>query len=208
MIELLLATPSRTPSAPTSEIAFGGSASLPEGTQHPSCSYCGLGMLFLGQLPSRTPGHLIALFQCVGPDPDGGVCPTWDPESGANATLIFPTAGLWSPPRPHLRVDTSVRYGARIEAYADADDYWLLRDDVDDHGDVVGQWHGTPDWIRDDQTPECDICGTPMLFVAQLDEGHDDPVTGLSPYVDFGTGEAYVFENACEHLGAKHLWQS
>ena len=207
MIELLLATPQHTPEAPTGEIAFGGSASLPAGTEHPSWGHCGLGMLFIGQLPARTPGHLIALFQCADADPDGGLCPSWDPASGANATLVFPAAGLWAPPQPRLRVDTSVRYGARIQSYADADDYWQLRDDVDDHGDVVGQWHGKPDWIQDDETPACAVCGTPMSFVAQLDEGHDDPGSGLSPYVNFGTGEAYVFENACEHLGAAHLWQ-
>ena len=206
MIQLLVATPGRTPAAPTTDIAFGGDASLPEGTEHPRCANCGTAMLFIGQLPSRTPDHLIALFQCLDPHPGGGVCETWDAGSGANATLVFPATGLWAPPRPELDVDTSSRYGGRIESHEPADDYWELRGELDDRN-VFGQWHGTPDWIQGDETPECATCGTPMAFVAQLDEGEDEGAGYVASYVNYGTGDAYVFENACEHLGAAHLWQ-
>ena len=49
---------------------------------------------------------------------------------------------------------------------------------------------GKPDWIQGDETPDCDSCGEPMYFVAQIDSiEHDsehNPLMQKPPkHVDF-----------------------
>ncbi|AMM20341.1 hypothetical protein AX769_09480 [Frondihabitans sp. PAMC 28766] len=56
---------------------------------------------------------------------------------------------------------------------------------------VAGRWHGEPDWIQGDETPDG------YRFVAMLEE---------HPFgFDFGGGAAYVFADDDHH--AKVLWQ-
>lgn len=55
--------------------------------------------------------------------------------------------------------------------------------------DVLGQWGGEPEWIQDEETPDCTGCGAPMSFVAMLGEGHH----GSRAEPNFGTGDGYAF---------------
>src|ERR1700732_4024473 len=69
---------------------------------------------------------------------------------------------------------------------------------------------GEPDWIQDDDTPECASCGEPMVFVAQIDsienENEHNPVDldclgHKEPDYMFGdVGMIYVFFcfNCCQ----------
>jgi hypothetical protein len=53
----------------------------------------------------------------------------------------------------------------------------------------VGTRHqlgGKPDWIQDDETPDCELCEKPMTFYGQLDSINDDFIIG-------DCGMLYVF---------------
>src|SRR5947208_1914817 len=60
---------------------------------------------------------------------------------------------------------------------------------------------GKPDWIQGDETPECEECGEPMYFVAQIDSmehrNEHNPLMGEPPkHIDFMFGDVgmiYVF---------------
>lgn len=60
---------------------------------------------------------------------------------------------------------------------------------------------GKPDWIQDDATPECEECGEPMSFVAQIDsiehQSEHNPLMDEPPrHIDFLFGDVgmiYVF---------------
>ena len=60
---------------------------------------------------------------------------------------------------------------------------------------------GKPDWIQSDETPECDECGEPMAFVAQIDSvehqnEHNPIVQERTKHIDFMFGDVgmiYVF---------------
>jgi uncharacterized protein YwqG len=60
---------------------------------------------------------------------------------------------------------------------------------------------GKPDWIQGDETPECEECGEPMWFVAQIDSvehrSEHNPLMDEPPkHIDFMFGDVgmiYVF---------------
>jgi hypothetical protein len=68
-------------------------------------------------------------------------------------------------------------------------------------GQVLGQLGGTPSFRHPDETPTCQVCAAPMVFVAQF-EGRD---TETAVTVG-GTGCGYAF--ACTPCSqAAFLWQ-
>lgn len=82
---------------------FGGVPLWPTGAW-PTCSSCGAMLAHVAQLwhssvlDLGSPKRALTLFQC---EDESGECPTWDPDSGANAALIAePDVGveLHSPP--------------------------------------------------------------------------------------------------------------
>jgi hypothetical protein len=60
---------------------------------------------------------------------------------------------------------------------------------------------GKPDWIQSDETPECELCGEPMDFVAQIDSiEHENqrnplskPALGHQDYMFGDVGMIYIF---------------
>src|SRR4051794_22092768 len=60
---------------------------------------------------------------------------------------------------------------------------------------------GKPDWIQSDETPECESCGEPMDFVAQIDSVEHEsehnplskPALGHQDYMFGDVGMIYVF---------------
>ncbi|MEJ8640247.1 hypothetical protein WKI68_00115 [Streptomyces sp. MS1.HAVA.3] len=65
-----------------------------------------------------------------------------------------------------------------------------------------GILRGEPDWIQDDETPDCPSCATHMAFAAELEEDYD-----FATGANFGGGgRGYVF--TCQPCGeAAFLWQ-
>ncbi|WP_327174242.1 hypothetical protein OG599_02400 [Streptomyces sp. NBC_01335] len=68
---------------------------------------------------------------------------------------------------------------------------------------VLGRLGGEPDWIQGDESPDCPVCATRMMFTAELAEGYD-----FATSANFGGGgRGYVFH--CPPCGeAAFLWQS
>lgn len=75
---------------------------------------------------------------------------------------------------------------------------------IDDYPDNLGlrtKLGGEPDWIQGDEVPECEDCGEPMTFVAQIDSiEHDSPNNPLrrayparKDYMFGDVGMIYVF---------------
>jgi uncharacterized protein YwqG len=60
---------------------------------------------------------------------------------------------------------------------------------------------GKPDWIQGNETPECESCGEPMYFVAQIDsvehQSEHNPLSkdalGKQDYMFGDVGMIYVF---------------
>ena len=205
-IRLLLHDP--VPPEDEPETRFGGRPLAParEPFEWPVCRTCEGNMQFLGQLrlPDDAGDRLLLLFQCQN---DPGLCDDWDAESGGNRVVNIGVEGLAVVDFPDSgEVSRNTMYGARVEEH-EAGDYDEARaawtEDHEGRGrEVLGQLFGTPAWIQGDQTPECDECGAPMRFVAQLEEGPE-----IRTSMNFGGGAAYVFDCDCEAASAKLLWQ-
>lgn len=172
----------------------------------PACKECKLPMLFVGQLVvSAQDGalqNLILIFKC---DRDS-ICSSWMPDKGCNQSIMVPVNAnmtLMEPPSTDgcLR---NITYGAMITEVPGNDSYDAMKNYVDKtsstYDKILGYMMGEPDWIQNDETRKCKPCKRLMRFVASLNEGPDPMET-----VNFGTGEAYLFDCACG--GAKFLWQ-
>ena len=52
---------------------------------------------------------------------------------------------------------------------------------------------GEPDWIQDDETPVCPLCGQEMSLVAQIDSIDYTDYRSNGPYLFGDVGMLYVF---------------
>ncbi|MEU8513847.1 hypothetical protein AB0C76_19990 [Kitasatospora sp. NPDC048722] len=164
----------------------GGVPLVPGGFVWPTCRACGGAMQFLAHLPLDT--GVFSVFFCQN---DPGMCDDWDAASGANRAYVF-SGELTAATVP---ADGETLLGA-VTALR------LHRDDEPVDGLVLGRLGGEPDWIQDDETPDCPSCATRMTFTAELEEGYD-----FATSANFGGGgRGYLFD--CRPCGeAAFLWQ-
>lgn len=162
-------------------------------------------MQFLAQLRIdedifARPG-LLLLFMC---EAEAG-CQTFAPASGANTALFVPASmpiTILESPADAKPLGFSCT--VLIQSYTEGVGYYAARMEWGKTNassrDVMGQMGGEPDWIQASEIPDC-ICGNPMKFVAQIEEG---PSEGG---INFGGGSAYAF--LCDHCEsqARFLWQ-
>lgn len=167
----------------------------------PVCESCNLSMQFLGKIVTNE-SHLL-IFMCQN---DPGSCDEWDANAGGNKVYkINPDKlEMINPPAEGI-TQLEEEWNSSIIEF-DSEDYDEAREEWSQENNesrrkVLGQLFGEPTWLQSDDTPDCDTCGKPMRFVAQLEEGpnHDTAM-------NFGGGSAYVFDCKCEH-SAKFLWQ-
>ena len=177
----------------------------------PICKACDGAMQFLGQLLIPSAGdkspELLIIFMC-GNDP--GLCDEWDAEMGGNCVLIAPATDnmslMTAPTSGNFSRGTT--YGAHLvehssKTYHEACEKWASNEAAGQY--VLGQLFGEPDWLQNDEPPDCNSCKQPMRFVAQLEEG---PQNGdYKSHMNFGGGCAYVFDCSCEPRQGKMLWQ-
>ncbi|MEW2130422.1 hypothetical protein [Streptomyces sp. NPDC005435] len=159
---------------------------VPEGFGWPNCRECGGPLQFLAHLPLDT--GAVAVFFCQN---DPGMCDDWDAAAGANRAFVFqgPLSAAAVPAEGEtlLGAVTALRPHPAGTPAAEP---------------VLGRLGGEPDWIQNDETPDCPSCATPMTFTAELEEGTD-----FATPVNFGGGgRGYVFHcRPCEE--AAFLWQ-
>jgi hypothetical protein len=155
----------------------GGLPLLPVGAEWPMCAECGTPQQFLAHLPLHD-GPTLAVFMCAD---NPGMCDAWSASGGANAVLV--AAGDLVP----LAAPAGETRLGEVSAVRVVDfdgEYW----DALANREVLGQIGGEPEWIQDEETPNCPSCEKEMDFVVQLEEGHDHRTA-----MNFGSGSAYVF---------------
>jgi hypothetical protein len=151
-------------------------------------------MQFLAHLPLGPPLGLplrtgaVAVFFCQN---DPGMCDDWDAASDGNHAYVF-SGGLTPADVPAegetlLGAVTALRPHSAGTPTGEA---------------VLGQLGGEPEWIQDDETPDCPACSAHMTFTASLEEGYD-----FITSANFGDGgRGYVF--TCRPCAeAAFLWQ-
>lgn len=196
------------PEAP-SDTTIGGRPLANASTKWPCCHSCAGPMQFLAQLPldllDEAIGHqdqALLLFQCQN---DPGMCDEWDPNAGGNSALLVENSSRIALPVPGgetlLSAESRLRrvpYQPVLNQNTDDDRYCEAVDAPDSK--VVGKLGGAPLWIQADETPNCQ-CGTPMTFVAQLEERGG----GGMNFGGGGAGYAFVCSSCRDQ--AKFLWQ-
>ncbi|MEH1055986.1 DUF1963 domain-containing protein [Micromonospora sp. CPCC 206171] len=187
----------------------GGVPLVPSEFRWPRCSECAGPMQFLAQvrlddLDSAECG-LFSIFMCQN---DPGLCDEWDATSGGNCAFVFGLDQLAPAALPSgediLLAETSaVAYVPMNDSknYGEACEQWSGESGRPQR-DVLGQLGGLPAWLQADETPICAMCGLPMSFVVQLEEGHD-----YRTAINFGGGGCgYGFRcRPCKT--AAFLWQ-
>ncbi|MFE4638956.1 hypothetical protein ACFRJ1_37030 [Streptomyces sp. NPDC056773] len=210
---LMVHNGSAVPAAPVTRI--GGLPLAPAGTCWPTCASCSGPLRFIAQLVLDAGRGVLSVFMC-GNAP--GMCEEWSATSGGNRAYLFPPTGLVPVPLPVLHSageedEEEAREALQLGAvrtvepvtvpeaeYRSAAEAWSARSGRPGN-EVLGQLGGFPEWLQFDHTPDCPGCGSPMGFIARLEEG-PDPVTAPN----FGSGSAYA--HACEPCGrAAFLWQ-
>ncbi len=199
MINLLIHSDQKVNSKTTS---FGGKPFADASNfEWPVCESCDLPMQFQGKIVTEE-NHLL-IFMCQN---DPGLCDEWDANGGGNKVYKIKTDKLEmiTPPAEGITL-LEEEYSSIITEF-EADDYdeareeWSVENN-ESRRKVLGQLSGEPTWIQGDDTPDCDTCGEPMRFIAQLEEGPNHTTA-----MNFGGGSAYVFDCKCEQ-SAKFLWQ-
>ena len=198
MIHLLIHNPDK---ALITETSFGG---LPvqnpnQPYEWPVCSECQGNMRYMGKI--KTDLGLELIFIC---ENDPGMCGDEDPDGGANQViLITDLASLEEfTPSNTENMLRKTEYSSNLIDF-NAKTYDLARENWQGGGrEILGQLYGEPNWIQNDETPNCDCCQQPMRFIAQLEEGPDHRTS-----MNFGgAGSAYLFD-CPQGKTAKFLWQ-
>lgn len=175
----------------------GGLPLVSSGFQWPVCHTCAGHMQFLAQV--RRDADYLSIFMCQN---DPGLCDEWDAEGGGNLALVVPAERLTAATPPPTGDTRLPEVSAVTYTEVEDQDYDQARAAWPDQRDVLGQLGGEPAWIQGDETPNCRTCGEPMLFVAQLEEGHNYETSA-----NFGGGgSAYAFTCRTHPLAA-FLWQ-
>ena len=186
------------------QTSFGGLPvqNIDEEFQWPSCKSCKLPMQHLGRIELN--GDLLQLFMCQN---NPGMCDDWDSNAGGNAVIVTTPKHLQVVSEPNDGVtNRETEYSAEIveveeEDYDEARSNWAEKNTVSPR-EVLGQIGGNPAWLQNDETPNCEQCGKPMSFVAQLETGPD-----WKTEMNFGGGGVgYLFNCDCKG-SAKFLWQ-
>ncbi len=175
----------------------GGVPLVPAGFEWPICKTCGGPMQFLAQI--QLPDGYLSIFMCQN---DPGMCEEWDPFAGGNKALLFGADGLTAATPPGTGVTKLPEVSAvKFEDHPDEDYDTARRSFGERTREVLGQLGGEPAWIQGEETPNCPVCGKPMRFVAQLEEGHQ-----YETAANFGGGSAYAFACVADKQAA-FLWQ-
>jgi hypothetical protein len=164
----------------------GGVPLVPEGFRWPSCRECDGAMQFLAHLPLA--GAAVSVFFC---QTDPGMCDDWSPTGGANRAYLF--SGPLTPAAVPAEGETLLGAVTALRPHPE---------DTPTKQAVLGRLGGEPDWIQDDETPDCPGCATRMTFTAELEEGRD-----FATSANFGGGgRSYLF--TCPPCAeAAFLWQ-
>jgi hypothetical protein len=175
------------PAADAPVLRTGGVPLVPDEFVWPGCRECGGSMQFLAHLPLGT--GVFSVFVCQN---DPGLCDDWDATAGANRAFLF--NGDLSPAAVPAEGTTLLGAVTALRGHPA---------DTPTEQPVLGRLGGEPDWIQDDETPDCPTCGNRMAFTAELEEGHDFATKG-----NFGGGgRGYLF--SCQPCGeAAFLWQN
>ena len=188
------------------ETSFGGFPvkGINETIDWPKCKTCAAELQFLGKIKTDIGFELIFMCNNVFGEhyKSPGICDIWDPDRGANCVIIVNGNELefFKPIDKKLSL-RETEYGVKL-IEVEAEDYYNSRENwKGDKRDILGQLYGEPSWYQHDETPDCDVCKTPMRFVAQLEEGPD-----YETAMNFGCGVAYLFDCVIDKK-AKFLWQ-
>ncbi|WP_245736527.1 DUF1963 domain-containing protein [Micromonospora pattaloongensis] len=206
MVKLMIYAGAAT--ADASGTRMGGVPLTPSEFEWPRCRECEGAMQFLAQicLADADPGGagLLSVFMCQN---EPGLCDEWDATGGGNRAFVFGSDATRAALVPDEGVTMLDETSAIGFAQIEGDDYLGARDRwAGESGrsvlDVLGQVGGRPAWLQNDETPDCGVCGQPMSFVVQLEEGHDYRTSA-----NFGGGGCgYGF--CCRSCGdAAFLWQ-
>ncbi|WP_158976020.1 hypothetical protein [Cellulophaga sp. L1A9] len=164
----------------------------------PKCKSCTSEMKYQGKIKTNIGLELI--FMC---ENDPGMCDEWSPDEGGNKVIIVNNESLeyFNPENKEIGL-RETEYGVKIietagENYDEARENWK-----GNKREILGSLFGEPEWIQNDETPNCDCCNKGMRFVSQLEEGPDHKTA-----MNFGgAGVGYLFD--CEEgKTAKFLWQ-
>ncbi|KOU25130.1 hypothetical protein ADK52_12770 [Streptomyces sp. WM6372] len=226
---LLIHDGSAAPDAPVTRI--GGLPLAPAGTRWPTCTTCSGPLQFIAQLVLDGGRGVLAVFMCANDPgscqewsataggnraylfPPTGLVPVPLPalptsededDGGDGGDDEDEDDGDHDEDDEDVRQLGAVRTVRAVAVaepqYRAASKAWSERSGRPTRH-VLGQLGGAPDWLQNDETPDCPDCGGPMEFVARLEEG-PDPLTAPN----FGSGSAYA--HACEPCGrAAFLWQ-
>ncbi len=182
------------------ETSFGGLPvkELNNDFEWPKCKTCNSEMQYQGKI--KTDIGLELIFMCQN---DPGMCDDWDANEGGNKAIIMRDEKLeFFKPKSKENTLREIEYSVEIvevqaESYDEAIENWK-----GDTRDVLGSVFGKPDWIQNDETPNCDCCNNKMRFIAQLEEGPDHKTA-----MNFGgAGVGYLFD-CSKGKTAKFLWQ-
>lgn len=186
----------------------GGTPRTPRGFEWPRCRECDGFMQFLAQIhldvtdPERA--GLLSIFMCQN---DPGLCDEWDAATGGNRAFVFGPDATETVAVPDEGVTLLSETAAVDLVRVESDDYFAARESWSRETgrsvrEVLGHIGGQPAWLQNDETPACAVCHGPMLFVAQLEEGHDHQTSA-----NFGGGGCgYGFRcGTCN--SAAFLWQ-
>ncbi|WP_405400814.1 hypothetical protein [Maribacter sp. Asnod2-G09] len=198
MIKLLINTPSKEKQPNSTN--FGGLPvkGVDQDIKWPKCETCSSEMEYQGKI--KTDIGLELIFMCQN---DPGMCDEWDANEGGNKVLVIADENLeYFNPETETNTTRNTAYSATIFEI-EADSYDEAREKCEESPrDILGALYGEPDWIQNDETPNCDCCDEKMRFVAQLEEGPDHKTA-----MNFGgAGVGYLFDCRKGNT-SKFLWQ-
>ncbi|WP_406178363.1 hypothetical protein [Streptomyces sp. NBC_00996] len=143
-------------------------------------------MQFLAHLPLDI--GVFAVFVCQN---DPGLCDDRDATAGANRAFLLNDD--LSPAAVPAEGTTRLGAVAALRVHPAG---------TPTEAPVLGRLGGEPDWIQDDETPDCPSCADRMAFTAELEEGYE-----FATKANFGGGgRGCIF--SCQPCGeAAFLWQ-
>jgi hypothetical protein len=148
---------------------------------------------------------LLSIFMCQN---DPGLCDEWDASAGGNRAFAFGAEAVHFPIPPGdgiavLDEISAVRFEeVAVEDYLAAPEDWHQQTGRP-RREVLGQVGGQAAWLQNDETPVCGGCGRPMVFVVQLEEGHDHRTSA-----NFGGGGCGYGFRCGPCATAAFLWQT
>ncbi len=190
---------------PPESSKFSGLPLIVEGTDWPVCHNCTQPMQLFFQLnlsevdhPYPTKNGVLQLFYCTSSEPLCEVdCKSYFPFSKATLarvvsgepTLFEVPSGDFFPGRRIVSWQRRPDFPAELEDASITDDeYDILIEHFPLSGEKLGGW---PNWVQDEELPDCRTCGQQMEFLVQIDSN------GHLPYMfgDMGCGHLSFCRN-------------